>query len=101
MWTIGILYNALMHKIEFGRSLKPRSINKDSKEIYFIFSECYFIFYVFLKFIWIFENIKENENQKPAHSSEPAPAHSFGLLAQPNRRSGPCAGATWWWGLCG
>jgi hypothetical protein len=26
------------------------------------------------------------------HSSGPAPAHNFGLLAQPNRGSGPCTG---------
>jgi hypothetical protein len=56
------------------------------------FSEFYFIFYAFLKFIRIFENIKENENRKPAHSSGPVPDHDFGLMAQPNRGSGPCVG---------
>jgi hypothetical protein len=66
------------------------------------FSEFYFIFYAFLKFIRISVNIKEYENQKLTHSSGPTLAHGFDLLAQPSHGSGPCAGAaqcvvTVWW----
>jgi hypothetical protein len=41
---------------------------KGSIEICFIFFEEYCIFYAFLKFIRIFGNIKENENQKPGRT---------------------------------
>jgi hypothetical protein len=45
-------------------SLLDRSTLEDSLAIYFIFSEPYRIFYLFLKFIRIFEIIKENEKTK-------------------------------------
>jgi hypothetical protein len=61
--------------------------------LFCIFSEFYFIFYAFLKLIQISKNIKESKNQKPMHSSGPAPTHCFTLLAQPSHRSGLCAGA--------
>jgi hypothetical protein len=45
-------------------SLLDRSALEDSLAIYFIFSEPYRIFYLFLKFIRIFEIIKENEKNE-------------------------------------
>jgi hypothetical protein len=46
-----------------------------------------------LKFLQISGDIKENKNQKPAHSSGLALAHGFSLLAQPSHGSGPCIDA--------
>jgi hypothetical protein len=43
----------------------------------------------------------ENENQKPAHSSGPAPTHGFGMLALPRPGSSPCAAVAWGMGTRG
>jgi hypothetical protein len=54
-------------------SLLWRSTQKDSNEIYFVFSKFYFVFYGFLKFILIFGIINKNKkNWKTwAHSAGP------------------------------
>jgi hypothetical protein len=46
-----------------------------------------------LKFIQISKNINENKNRKSTYSNEPALAHGFGLLVQPNHGSNPCTEA--------
>jgi hypothetical protein len=60
MWTIGILYNALMNKIEFGR-VSQDLFTRILKKFNSYFSKWYCIFYAILKFILISRKVNEIE----------------------------------------
>jgi hypothetical protein len=60
------------------------AILEDSTEIYFTFSEWYYIFLRFLNVTIIFWNLIEKKNLKPGHTVLGCfVAHGFGLSARP------------------
>jgi hypothetical protein len=53
-----------MNKIKFGQAYCIDLLKRNLTKFIFYFFELYCIFYVFLKFIWISEIVKENEKSK-------------------------------------
>jgi hypothetical protein len=61
IWFIVILYNAIMLKREFGQAYGKDILKRIIYKFILYFSEFYFIFYEFWKFMWISRIVKETE----------------------------------------
>jgi hypothetical protein len=67
-----------------------RSIKEDSNKFYFIFSEFYYIFYGFFKFLRFSKNINENRKlEKSTHSAGPAFQLRAGIAGLARRQKWP------------
>jgi hypothetical protein len=86
LWIFVIKYFNIWFGQVYGKDLVKWILRKFI--LYFFVALFYFLcilemYTYFLGFTWI------EKEKLPAHSSGPAPAHGFGLLGQPDGRSGP------------